>query len=63
MMKTRTRYRLLYVGSDMIASFVGMVIFELVRYRLVPGLTDRYPDIMRFMLSTGVELTVQAHKE
>lgn len=58
MMKTRTRYRLLYVGSDMIASFVGMVIFELVRYRLVPGLTDRYPDIMRFMLSTGVELTV-----
>ena len=47
-----------YVVTDYVATLVGVVVFNVLRFLTVPGLTERYDGIMPFMASHGVVLSL-----
>lgn len=52
------RIRISYVVTDYAATLLGVVVFNVLRYLTVPGLSERYFSIGRFMLSHGVVLSM-----
>ena len=52
------RIRISYVVTDYVATLVGVVVFNALRYLTVPGLSGRYAGTGQFMLTHGVILSL-----
>lgn len=56
-MKTETKLRCLYIANDVIATLLGVLLFSVIRYYAVPGITDRVESLGDFLLMPGVIAT------
>lgn len=50
--------RISYVVTDCVATLVGVVLFNVLRYLTVSDISDRFSDVGAFMLSRGVRMSL-----
>ncbi|MDE6557383.1 MAG: exopolysaccharide biosynthesis polyprenyl glycosylphosphotransferase [Duncaniella sp.] len=55
--QTPVRRLLSYLLADYFTTLLGVLVFEIIRYAVVPGLTERYPTFFLFICSWGVKAT------
>ncbi len=46
------------MAADYVSTLAGLTAFSIVRYFVIPGLSDRYPSVGDFLCSTGVTITL-----
>lgn len=58
-MRTRERrLRTVYILADYISTLVGVMVFTLVRFSIIPEIRDRYAEMTAFFGSQGLKLTL-----